>query len=357
MSKPLVVNIMTANLAPGDAIGNYIFSQQRIFENWGVRVRLFADFIAPVFRLVALPSSMYRSSGRDILLYHYSIYSDNITCLKNTSDYTIMDFHGVTPPHLFYGTNDYVAGLCQQAIDVLPSLPGRVNHTIVHSTYTYNQLSELGFENIHKIPLCIDTSRYLKQERPAFQQTLSQLDYLLFVGRLVRQKDIIALLQIFQEIHALKPDLVLILVGSREIDVAYQKEIDAFVAQNNLGHRVLFTGQVNDPAGLATLFQQAKLTLITSEWESFCVPIVESAFFGTPVAVCDTPPLPEVAGPAGIVIDKHNPQQTAQQIHDLLNNQTTYDELSQTAINWAACYTDTALADNLLNFMCTIFHL
>lgn len=357
--NPLIINIMTATLAPGDAIGNYIMSQRRILQGWGVRVRLFADVVAPVYGMVALPSELYRPSGRDILLYHYSIYTNNINHLINTPDYTIMDFHGVTPPHLFYGTNDYVAGLCQQALDLLPDLPGRVNHTLVHSTYTHNQLTQLGFPepNVHKIPLCIDTSRYPTTPSTTLAQTLRKLSYLLFVGRLVRQKDIIALLTIFQHLHTLRPDLVLILVGSRAIDVAYQEEIDTFIEEYKLGHRVLFTGQVNDPAGLATLFQQAQLTLITSEWESFCVPIVESAFFGTPLAVCNTPPLPEVMGPAGITINKNQPQQAAQQIHTLLNNPDRYASYQTAAQQWASNYTDTTLAHNLLTLLRHIFHL
>jgi glycosyltransferase involved in cell wall biosynthesis len=61
-----------------------------------------------------------------------------------------------------------------------------------------------------------------------------------------------------------------------------------------------------------------------SMWESFCVPVAESLYFGVPAAVHNVPPLPEVAGPGGIVIDKQTLDRAAQAILAVLNEPNRY---------------------------------
>ncbi|MBE2225583.1 MAG: hypothetical protein IAF02_28865, partial [Anaerolineae bacterium] len=75
---PLTVHIMTAAMTPGDAIGNYILSSARIWREWGVRVEIFADYVAPVYGGLVKPTILYPATGDALLWYHYSIYADNI---------------------------------------------------------------------------------------------------------------------------------------------------------------------------------------------------------------------------------------------------------------------------------------
>jgi glycosyltransferase involved in cell wall biosynthesis len=111
---------------------------------------------------------------------------------------------------------------------------------------------------------------------------------------------------------------------------------------------------VNNPAVLAALFQQAKLLFVTSEWESFCVPIAESLYFGVPVAVTDTPPMPEVAGPAGVVFDKQKVAAAVAQILTLLDNPDQYQTLAAAASERAQLYTDDVLAQNIQKLLAHI---
>ena len=170
-------------------------------------------------------------------------------------------------------------------------------------------LQSMGYppEKINKIFYCIDTSHFTDGVADAQLATdLAKLDYFLLVGRIVPQKDVLALVEVFAEINKQRPDTVLVIVGNRDQTPKYQRQIDQLVAARGVEKRVMFTGQVNNPAVLAALFANARLLFVTSEWESFCVPIAESLFFGVPTAVHLAPPMPEVAGPAGIVFDKAN---------------------------------------------------
>lgn len=342
------VHIMTAGARPGNAIGNYCFTLQRIFNERGHPCYIYADSVDPALGHRVKHSSLYQPNGQDILWFHYSLFAESLMPTLRSLDYKIMDYHGISPPHLFAGQDNHMAYLCQKGLEILPSLRDQFDHYVVHTNFVRDELLGHGFPagRIHTIPLCIDTTHFNGTENPELSQKLQQLDYLLFVGRLVPQKDLVSLINLFAHIHTKKPDMVLFIVGPPNLP-RYYRQLQQLVKAKGLEQRVIFPGRVSNPTLLAPLFRHARLTLVTSEWESFCVPIAESLHFGTPVAVCDMPPLPEVAGPAGITFDKSNLQQSAQQLLTLLDNPERYQQLSQAALNWSQRYTDTALAQHI----------
>jgi glycosyltransferase involved in cell wall biosynthesis len=349
---PPRIHIMTAALSPGDAVGNFAITTGRILRSWGARVYLYADHIAPQYGALARHTRFYPNSGDDWLWYHYSIYADNVQTAVASRDHTIMDFHGISPPHLFAGQNEHLAALCQQGYDLLPTLRDQFDAYVVHSDYSRDWLLGLNFpaDAIHKLHLVIDTARYSGEDAELAVQ-LARLDYLLLVGRMVPQKDVLAALRIFAQMHQQRPQLALILVGTRQQTGKYQQQLEAFIAQHGLQNRVLFTDQVNNPAVLEALFRHARLLLVTSEWESFCVPVAESLYFGTPTAVHNLPPLPEIAGPGGLVFDKADPAAAAAALLALLTDTERYAQMRQTAVAWADRYSMDTLAKNLRHFL------
>jgi glycosyltransferase involved in cell wall biosynthesis len=356
MNPPLIVNFMTAGLTPGDALSNYLISAARILRQWGARVTIYADHIAPQYGAIAQHSHFYQDTGQGILWFFYSLYSPNVEIALASRDYKMMDYHGISPPRLFTGQNPQLEMACQQGIDLLPDLSDKFDQYIVHTEYIRSQLQDLGYppEKIHKIFYCVDNAVFDGAHDAELAAQLSQMTYFLLVGRIVPQKDVLSLLEIFAGINRVKPDTVLILVGNREQTPQYQRQIDDLIAAKGITNRVMFTGQVNNPAVLAALFQQAKLLFVTSEWESFCVPIAESLYFGVPVAVTDTPPMPEVAGPAGVVFDKQKVAAAVAQILTLLDNPDQYQTLAAAASERAQLYTDDVLAQNIQKLLAHI---
>lgn len=348
----LTFHLMTAALSPGDAIGNYMLTTARILRGWGVRVFLYADHVAPEYGAIVSHSRYYRARGGDILWYHYSIDADNIAIAQASRDYTILDYHGITPPHLLAG-NSHLQTLCQRAINRLPNMVAATDMAIAHSEYTVAELQVAGFDNIHKIPLCIDTTR-LQQCDVVLSEELQKLRYLLFIGRIVPQKDILALIRLFAALSHDHPDLALILVGSYHLTPAYKREIDRLIAKLGVDQHILFTGQVNDPQQLAALFAHATFYCALSEWESFCVPVAEALYFGTPAIINNVPPLPEVAGDGGIVVEAGDVTGSAEIITAYLNNPSTYTSLRTRARAYGQRYTDQSLAKNILRTLNTI---
>ncbi|NJM07996.1 glycosyltransferase family 4 protein [Candidatus Gracilibacteria bacterium] len=78
------IHMMTAALAPGDAIGNYIQSLVPILRDFGFAVSLYADLSNDNYPLAHQFSHSYRPTGDDLLWLHYSIYSDNIRWLRES---------------------------------------------------------------------------------------------------------------------------------------------------------------------------------------------------------------------------------------------------------------------------------
>ena len=347
------INMMTASLTPGDAIGNYLLTSARLWQSWGTKVHIYADNISPVYGGLARPTSWYKPNGNSLLWYHYSIFTPNLELALNSHDYKVFDFHGVAPASLFAGQNPHLQSLCEIGRATLPTLADQFDLCVVHSEYSRSELISHGFEmdKIHKLPLIVDTSLLVEKDDDPLAALLSRLEYILFVGRIIPQKDILAMLDIFTHIHAERPDVVLILAGTRHLAKNYQRQIDRAIVQKGLDQRVLMTGQVNDPTTLASLFANAKMLLVTSEWESFCVPVIEAMYFGTPVAVNDIPPLPEVAGNGGIVIEKHRPHDAAKVILNLWRDHDLYQHISHLARKRSASFTDSALTAELLKLL------
>lgn len=354
MRIPEPVSIMTASLSAGDAIGNHIITLKRLLEREDVDVQLYADHVAPQYIGIARDSAEYQG-GDGTLWFHYSIYADNLAQIEKPADFKIIDYHGVSPPELVKDYDAHLTDLCTRGVDALPDYTQAFDLSIVHSEYTRQELTDLGYKRPYKLPYVVDTSRFSGAEDPTLSAWLERLPYVLFVGRIVPQKDILAMLDVFQYLHQLRPSAVLVLVGGRHLARRYQAEIDQRIDHYRLKERVLFTGQINSPEMLTSLYKHAHFTLITSEWESFCVPIVESMTFGTPLVVNNVPPLPEVMGQAGIVIDKRNPRAAAREIEELWQHDTRYAALVRACRERAHAFTDTALADELMQLFSQVF--
>lgn len=322
------INIMTACLSGGDAIGNYIQSQRKIFTELGYCVNIFADGGDTDFIL----SSKYESTGKDILWFHYSIYSDNLKHIKRSRDFKIMDFHGVSPPKQFRGYNKTLEELTRKGIKYLNRYVKDFNLCVVHSDYTFNELKRVGYKNIIKSPLVINKEIFEASQDPIFSRLLSQLDYLLFVGRIVPQKDIISIIRLFSELKRIRQKIVLFLVGDTDISMKYTKEVYALIESLGLEKNILLTGKIVDSHILTTFFKYAKFLIILSEWETFCVPIIEAMHFRVPVIGIEKTCIPETIGDAGILLKDLDFKRNAEIINSFWSDEEKYESLQQNCI-------------------------
>jgi glycosyltransferase involved in cell wall biosynthesis len=108
----------------------------------------------------------------------------------------------------------------------------------------------------------------------------------LFVGRLVADKDLPTLIDAFRRVT--HPEARLDIVG----DGPLREEIEARVAAHGLGDRVRFRGYIADPS---EAYRRARCLVLTSRFESFGNAVAEGLAHGLPVVTTSA------AGPVEIV--------------------------------------------------------
>jgi len=340
------IHMMTPVLTSGDAIGNYMVSLQRVFGQLGVSVRLYADYIAPDFRHPARLTAAYRPTGNDILWFHYSIWSDNFAVLDHSPDFKVMDYHGVTPVHLMQD-DPRLAALCDKAIKALPTYSRVFDWCIYHADNGLWDLLPAGYTRFSKVRLPVDTAFFGLKEDEALAGLLRQLEYILFVGRIVPQKDVLSIVRVFAEVQRHKPDACLFLVGGTDVMPRYVEQVRGEIQRLGIAHRVQMTGKISDRAALTTMYRHAKFLISLSDWENCCVPSGEAMFFGLPVINAGAPPMPENVGDAGVTIDKTDPASAGRLIASVWDDPQTYAQLQANALRRAPWFTDAALAEAL----------
>lgn len=128
---------------------------------------------------------------------------------------------------------------------------------------------------------------------------------ILWVGRLDPQK---APEVVIQALAALPPEkrAELTLIGKGSLEPSLRR----LVAGLGLEDRVRFIGAV-DHAGIQEHYHRADILALATRYEGFCIPILEAMAAGLPVLASDTPPLGEILGGTGMIVD-NTPEAFAQ---------------------------------------------
>jgi len=150
--------------------------------------------------------------------------------------------------------------------------------------------------------------------------------YFLYVGNAYPHKNLDNLIRAFEILVCdFKKDLQLVLVGEK--DYFYQR-LKNFVRQNfpDAEDRIIFTGFVPD-AEMDALYKNASLYVFSSLCEGFGLPPLEAMAHGVPIVSSDATCLSEILGDAAIYFDAKNPQDMAEKISKVLEDESLRQEL------------------------------
>ncbi|MGP8078443.1 MAG: glycosyltransferase family 4 protein [Thermoplasmata archaeon] len=125
--------------------------------------------------------------------------------------------------------------------------------------------------------------------------------FVLFVGRLASNKGLVELIEAFGTLARRDPAAHLLLVGE---DGGMAGRIDERVRRLDLSGRVHRVGYVRDDATLATLYREARMLALPSEYEAFGLVLLEAMAQGTPVVASRVGGIPEVVedGVTGLLV-------------------------------------------------------
>lgn len=138
--------------------------------------------------------------------------------------------------------------------------------------------------------------------------------YFLFVGSILRHKNIVRLIQAFARQDT---SMSLVIAGSCK-DPGYLEEVMNTSAGLGSG-RVRYLEYVSDD-DLPSLYSGAVAFVLPSLHEGFGVPIIEAMACGTPVITSNCSAMPEVAGDAALLVDPYSVESIAYAMCELLSN-------------------------------------
>ena len=173
-------------------------------------------------------------------------------------------------------------------------------------------VSEFGVapERIFPIPLGVDQTTF--QPNSAVPRAAQRI--ITTASADTPLKGLHILVQAYHQVLQNFPDAELIVIGKLRNGRA-KKTIETL----GLGNRVTFKHDLSREA-LAEEFQSATIAVTPSMYEGFGLPAAEAMSCGTPIIVTDGGALPEVAGDAGRVVPKGDPDALAREINALLAN-------------------------------------
>jgi glycosyltransferase involved in cell wall biosynthesis len=220
---------------------------------------------------------------------------------------------------------------------VVPRSMRQADTVIAVSENTANDLTELlGIPRgkIQVVPLGVD----LRQFRPLPRDTLRDRKwrrglpdrFILFVSTLEPRKNFLTLLEAWER---LKPRPELFVVGGWGWNI---KGIEARIRRASRGLRMV--GPVK-PKDLPSYYNLATCLAHPAWYEGFGLPPLEAMACGTPVVVSNTSSLPEVVGPAGILVDPGDVEGWTAALQRVLEDENLQAQLGQEGLDRAASLT------------------
>lgn len=142
----------------------------------------------------------------------------------------------------------------------------------------YNKVVEITYNGVN-------FKKNKNTKNNSFDENILKRKYILFVGRITPEKDLITLVKAFNMINDSK--LYLVIVGSADHNDRYTREVYSMASTNK---KIIFTGMVKNNE-LAILYEKAKLFVLPSKFEAFGIVALEAIYCNCQILVSDILPL------------------------------------------------------------------
>ncbi len=144
--------------------------------------------------------------------------------------------------------------------------------------------------------------------------------FILTPGGLQHRKNAELILEAWPKIHALNPDLLLVVINWT--DPVYQAQAEA------LSPSLVLAG-FQEEDELVALYAAAELVWFPTRYDGFGMPVIEAMASGTPVVSSNTSGIPEVAGNAAVLLSPDRPNEHVETITGLLQDEAARAELTR----------------------------
>lgn len=292
-------------LLPDDATGNSVIAKQEVLLGNGIEslIHCHCNFtprkdVRVINGLMSAIPALPHLLGSEVHLFEYGFCFDLFRLIRwlPSSARKLVYFHGIAPKRVLPESDRGTMDLSRLQY----RLANRAD-VILHATEYSKQLSmELGVTRpaYIKLPLPIDLPSLSKPPRDG------AVIRFLHVGRMTEGKGLLEVLRVLQQLtsNGFPAWSMQVVHSPHTADTAYLEKVEASVRQLGPGSSVSFVGPVSCRLQMAGLYAEADITLLPSRHESYCLPLIESLWAGTPVIAFAAGAIPEVAeGHANLV--------------------------------------------------------
>ncbi|MCS7278479.1 MAG: glycosyltransferase family 4 protein [Thermodesulfobacteriaceae bacterium] len=152
---------------------------------------------------------------------------------------------------------------------------------------------------------------------------LKRENFILYVGNIQPYKNLKNLFKAFQILRRNGREIELWIVGIKDKRVFKNEEFREFNFQG-----VKFLGYKEDQE-LLELYNKAQSLVLPSFYETFGFPLLEAMACGCPVIASKIPALLEIAQDSALFINPHKPEEIANGLEEILDNQNLRENLIQ----------------------------
>ena len=340
-----------ASIFFGDAVGNDARALCKVIAEAGYETGIYTYDIDPRVKdsFVHKMSKLPKLNDDDIVIFNHCSGTDLCYELPKMGGRKMMIYHNITPAHFFEGYNNDTVKSIQKGYEGTKYLNDKIDYVMAVSQYNADNLREMGYTcPMYIRPIVIPFDDYKKEpDQDVIKKYSDGYTNILFLGRLVpnkRQEDVISAFAYYKK-H-INPKSRLILVGSDGGVEKYGRCLKKYVKALEL-EDVVFTGQTSFKAILA-YYTLADVFLCMSEHEGFCVPLVESMFFKTPVVAYDSSAIASTLGGSGVLLKEKNPVLTAKVIDRIVNDNEIREEIIKKQLERLSAFSYDTMKENFL---------
>ncbi|MBN2384063.1 glycosyltransferase [bacterium] len=333
MSRAQALHQIVNGLTYGDAITHHALTIRSILRSWGFQSEIFAETISDELVEDAVEIEHFAdlvppTAG---VLYHYSMYSSANRLVRQSPNPLFLVYHNITTSRFFVPYNSRYTALLERGLRELTDFRTRVKLAFADSAYNKSVLDQLGYPETRILPIFFDQSLYGRASnrvvRHLFQDGYTNI---LSVGRIVPQKRIEDLIKMFAFYRRkINNRSRLIIVGEHRGFERYFYALLHLIDELHLGE-VYFTGLLPHNE-LRAFYRLADVFVSASEHEGFCVPLLESMFYGVPIIARSSGAIPETLAGAGIQYQGVDPVVLAELVQRVVQDQALRQKLGRFA--------------------------